>query len=151
MSDRSDEMVPILRVADAERAAQWYARLGFVLEGVHRFEPGFPAYAFIRRNATYVHLSEHRGDAPPHGVVYWYVDRSMLEYFGAAAGAQCGRVLFSDHEEDAMAFAAWNARENLTAEDLARCTFRTGDWRTSNCRTFPSASGRVTMAVSALI
>ncbi len=96
MSDRSDEMVPILRVADAERAAQWYARLGFVLEGVHRFEPGFPAYAFIRRGATYVHLSEHRGDAPPHGVVYWYVDRSMLDAFAAEFGVAIERQPWCD-------------------------------------------------------
>ena len=83
MSDSADELVPILRVEHAELAAQWYSRLGFVLEGVHRFEPGFPAYAFLRRGATSLHLSEHRGDAPPHGVVYWYVDRQMLETFAA--------------------------------------------------------------------
>ncbi len=48
---------------------------------------------------------------------------------GVCAAAAGARVLFSDHEEDAMAFAAWNARENLTAPEFARCTFRTGDWR----------------------
>lgn len=83
MSDRTEELVPILRVENADKAAQWYARLGFVLEGVHRFEPGFPAYTFMRRGATNLHLSEHRGDAPPRGVVYWYVDRQTLETFAS--------------------------------------------------------------------
>jgi hypothetical protein len=35
----------------------------------------------MRRGATNIHLSEHRGDAPPRGVVYWYVDRQTLEKF----------------------------------------------------------------------
>lgn len=75
--------MPILRVENADKAAQWYSRLGFVLEGVHRFGPGFPAYTFMRRGATNIHLSEHRGDAPPRGVVYWYVDRRTLEIFAS--------------------------------------------------------------------
>ena len=48
MAERADELVPILRVENAETAVAWYARLGFVLEGVHRFEPGLPAYAFLK-------------------------------------------------------------------------------------------------------
>lgn len=96
MSDRTDEMVPILRVEDAETAAQWYARLGFVLEGVHRFEPGFPAYAFLRRQATHIHLSEHRGDAPHRGVVYWYVDRGALETFATEFGIAIERQPWCD-------------------------------------------------------
>jgi hypothetical protein len=39
-------------------------------------------------------------------------------------------VVFSDYEADAIAFAEWNARENLTPEGFSRCSFRTGDWRT---------------------
>ena len=66
----TDELVPILRVENDDEASQLYSRLGFVLEGVHRLGPGFPAYTFMRRGATDIHLSEHRGDAPPRGVVY---------------------------------------------------------------------------------
>lgn len=82
----SDELVPILRVGDTAVAARWYSRLGFALEGVHRFQTGFPAYAFLRRGAACIHLSEHRGDAPPRGVVYWYVDRRTLEAFATEFG-----------------------------------------------------------------
>ncbi len=96
MDDRADELVPILRVENAEVAAQWYSRLGFVLEGVHRFEPGFPAYAFLRRDATNIHLSEHRGDAPHRGVVYWYVDRGMLDAFASEFGVTIERQPWCD-------------------------------------------------------
>jgi predicted nicotinamide N-methyase len=39
-------------------------------------------------------------------------------------------VLFTDYEADALAFAEWNARTNLTADAFARSSFRTADWRT---------------------
>lgn len=48
---------------------------------------------------------------------------------GICAAAAGARVLLSDYEADAMAFAEWNAHENLTPEQFARCSFRTGDWR----------------------
>jgi catechol 2,3-dioxygenase-like lactoylglutathione lyase family enzyme len=96
MKSSHDQMVPILRVANAETAATWYSRLGFVLEGIHRFEPTFPAYAFVKREDTYLHLSEHRGDAPVHGVVYWYVSRPMLEAFAAEFGVTIERQPWCD-------------------------------------------------------
>lgn len=96
MDDLADELVPILRVENAEIAAKWYSRLGFVLEGVHRFEPGFPAYVFLKRNATNIHLSEHRGDAPRRGVVYWYVDRGLLDAFAAEFGVTIERQPWCD-------------------------------------------------------
>ncbi|MEV5756876.1 hypothetical protein ACIQHU_17355 [Streptomyces tendae] len=37
----AEEVVPILRVRDAGAAVRWYARLGFVQQWEHRFEPGF--------------------------------------------------------------------------------------------------------------
>ena len=49
---------------------------------------------------------------------------------GIAAAAAGAEVLFTDYEEDALAFAEWNARTNLTAEAFARSSFRTADWRT---------------------
>jgi catechol 2,3-dioxygenase-like lactoylglutathione lyase family enzyme len=66
--------VPVLRVADAERAVTWYERLGFAEEWRHRFEPGLPLYVGIARDATArLHLSEHTGDARPDTLVYLYV------------------------------------------------------------------------------
>jgi hypothetical protein len=96
VSDRTDKLVPILRVEDAEKAAQWYSRLGFVLEGTHRFGPGSPVYAFVRRGATQIHLSEHRGDAPLRCAVYWYVDRQTLETFASAFGIVIERQPWCD-------------------------------------------------------
>jgi predicted nicotinamide N-methyase len=48
---------------------------------------------------------------------------------GVAAAAAGAHVLFSDYEDDALAFAFWNAQENLAPDAFGRCTFRTGDWR----------------------
>ena len=69
-----DELSPIFRVADGRRAAAWYARLGFEVEGEHRFAPGLPLYLFLGRNGASLHLSEHTGDARPGTLVYLRVD-----------------------------------------------------------------------------
>lgn len=67
-------LAPVLRVADAQEAAQWYARLGFEVEGEHRFGPTFPLYLFLKRGAAHLHLSEHKGDATTDTLVYLYVN-----------------------------------------------------------------------------
>lgn len=69
-----DEISPISRVADGRRAAVWYARLGFEVEGEHRFAPGLPLYLFLSRGGASLHLSEHTGDARPGTLVYMWVD-----------------------------------------------------------------------------
>ena len=68
-----EELVPIFYVKDGAVTAQWYARLGFDIEGEHRFEPFLPLYLFLRRGDVRLHLSEHKGDARPHALVYLYV------------------------------------------------------------------------------
>jgi uncharacterized glyoxalase superfamily protein PhnB len=68
------DVVPVLRVSDAAHAIQWYRRLGFELVFEHRFESHLPVYAGIRRDGAQIHLSEHAGDANPHGLVYVWVD-----------------------------------------------------------------------------
>ncbi len=80
-----EELVPILRVRDGFMAARWYERLGFVVEGEHRFAPGLPVYLFLRRGANALHLSEHEGDARPNTLVYLYVDdiEAIAREFGA--------------------------------------------------------------------
>ena len=81
----TEELVPIFRVSDGRRAAQWYARLGFVVEGEHRFAPELPLYLFLRRGSNALHLSEHLGDARPNTLVYFYVDdvAAIAAEFGA--------------------------------------------------------------------
>ncbi len=69
----NEEIVPIFYVSDGFTTAKWYARLGFVVEGEHRFAPNLPLYLFLRRGNMRLHLSEHKGDARPHALVYIYV------------------------------------------------------------------------------
>lgn len=69
-----EEVVPILRVADAAVAVTWYKRLRFAEEWVHRFEPGFPAFVSIARGEVRLFLSEHTGDARPDTLLYLRLD-----------------------------------------------------------------------------
>lgn len=79
------QAVPVLRVDDAQAAVAWYARLGFVEEFRHRFEPHLPLYVGMVRDAARLHLSEHAGDARPDTLVYlWIPDVDV-------AAAACGR------------------------------------------------------------
>ncbi|TVL91575.1 glyoxalase superfamily protein [Streptomyces sp. SAJ15] len=65
-----EEVIPVLHVADAATAVDWYTRLGFAKEWEHRFEPGFPAFVEVARGKVRLFLSEHRGDARPDTLVY---------------------------------------------------------------------------------
>ncbi|MFI6869305.1 glyoxalase superfamily protein [Nocardia sp. NPDC050406] len=65
-----EEVVPILRVADAAAAVRWYERLGFEQRWEHRFEPGLPAFVEVARGDMRLFLSEHTGDARPDTLVY---------------------------------------------------------------------------------
>lgn len=69
----ADQVVPILYVKDAMKTAGWYKRLGFEIEGEHRFAPNLPLYLFLRRQESALHLSEHKGDAKPDTLLYFYV------------------------------------------------------------------------------
>ncbi len=79
-----DEIIPIFRSSDAASAARWYERLGFEVQGEHRFAPTLPLYLFLRRDVARIHLSEHKGDAKPGGLAYFYVDN--LDEVGAEFG-----------------------------------------------------------------
>ncbi|MGR6321294.1 glyoxalase superfamily protein [Micromonospora soli] len=80
----NERLAPVLRTADANAAAAWYARLGFRKQWEHRFAPELPLYVSIARGALEIHLSEHTGDARPGTLLYLYVDD--LD----AAAAACG-------------------------------------------------------------
>ena len=69
----NEALVPIFYVRNARESAKWYARLGFEVEGEHRFAEGLPLYMFLRRGQSALHLSEHKGDARPNTLVYLYV------------------------------------------------------------------------------
>jgi catechol 2,3-dioxygenase-like lactoylglutathione lyase family enzyme len=70
----TEQIVPVLHVTDGLKTARWYARLGFELVGQHRFAPELPLYAFLRKGNVMLHLSEHKGDALPDTLLYYYVD-----------------------------------------------------------------------------
>jgi hypothetical protein len=65
-----EEVIPILKVADAARAVAWYGRRGFEQEWLHRFGPEFPACVSVARGKSRLFLSEHQGDARPDTLVY---------------------------------------------------------------------------------
>jgi len=64
-----EEVVPILRVANAATSVAWYERLGFRKEWEHRFDPDCPAFVSIARGRARLFLSEHRGDARPDTLI----------------------------------------------------------------------------------
>lgn len=81
-----DKMIPIFRVHDAEKTANWYKRLGFQIIGEHRFAPTLPLYLFLERKGEELHLSEHKGDAKGPTLVYFWLDediRPIAEEFNA--------------------------------------------------------------------
>ncbi|MFF2556883.1 glyoxalase superfamily protein [Nocardia sp. NPDC058058] len=65
-----EEVIPVLRVADAAAALPWYERLGFTKQWEHRFEPHFPAFVEVARGDMRIFLSEHTGDARPDTLLY---------------------------------------------------------------------------------
>jgi len=79
-----EAIVPILHVKHGLETAKWYKRLGFEVEGEHRFAPGLPLYLFLRRGNVRLHLSEHKGDARPGTLLYFYVHdvESIAQEFG---------------------------------------------------------------------
>ena len=95
-----EEVVPVLRVEDAARAVEWYARLGFVKEWEHQFEPGFPLFVSVARGKVRLYLSEHEGDARPNTLIHLYVTDvdTVAEEFGVQvdeeglAGRECALV-----------------------------------------------------------
>ncbi|GAA1726410.1 glyoxalase superfamily protein [Aeromicrobium alkaliterrae] len=66
--------VPILRISDVEVSLAWWARLGFVEEFRHEFEPGLPLFIGVVRDDCRVYLSQHEGDAHGPSLVYLWVD-----------------------------------------------------------------------------
>lgn len=69
-----EEVIPVLRVTEAERAVAWYGRLGFIKEWEHQFEPGFPWFVSVAGANIRLYLSKHEGDAPRGSLIHLYVD-----------------------------------------------------------------------------
>ncbi|MGA4858421.1 MULTISPECIES: glyoxalase superfamily protein [Streptomyces] len=82
-----EEVVPILRVADAAAAVAWYERLGFARQWEHRFAPELPAFVEVARGGVRLFLSEHEGDARPDTLIYLRVRdvEAIAAEFGVTA------------------------------------------------------------------
>jgi catechol 2,3-dioxygenase-like lactoylglutathione lyase family enzyme len=65
------EVVPILRIFDVEKAKEFYTGfLGFSVDWEHRFEDNSPIYMQVSRGDLILHLSEHYGDCCPGSTVF---------------------------------------------------------------------------------
>jgi len=98
-----EQAVPVLRTRDAEATLVWYARLGFVKEWEHRFEPGFPLFLSIIRGDLRLFLSEHHGDAVPGTVAYLRlrdVDAAAAAVGSKAETMEWGTREFQVHDPD---------------------------------------------------
>lgn len=69
-----DEAVPILRVASAVASLDWFRRVGYEQEWVHRVGDGPAFMSVARRGGGRLFLSEHDTDASPDTLVYVLVD-----------------------------------------------------------------------------
>ncbi len=95
-AEEAEEVIPVLRVRDVAVAVRWYARLGFVQQWEHRFEPGLPVFTEVARGRVRLYLSEHEGDARPDTLVYLRVtdlDEVAAEFGVRAEEAPWGREL----------------------------------------------------------
>lgn len=62
MPEQPSNWVPILRVADARKSADFYKKaLQFSVDWEHRYEEGFPLYVQVSKPPLTLHLSEHTG------------------------------------------------------------------------------------------
>ena len=82
----AEQLVPILKTADARRAAEWYTKLGFSIDFEQQYSDEFPAYLGLSRGDLELHLSEHAGDATPDTLLYLYVDD--VDALAAQLGAE---------------------------------------------------------------
>lgn len=84
------EVIPILRVSNADRAVAWYQQLGFGKDWEHRFEPELPAFVSISRGHARIYLSEHLGDGQPGTLLY--LRHSTLDDLARLLGAEISDV-----------------------------------------------------------
>lgn len=71
MAIHFEQVIPILRIFDIDKAREFYVDyLGFSVDWEHRFEPELPLYMQVSRGELSLHLSEHHGDGTPGSVVF---------------------------------------------------------------------------------
>ena len=81
-----ERVTPILYARDAMASAEWYAKLGFEVSGLHRFDDDSPLWLTLQTGDLWLFLSEHDGDARPDGLVYLHFDD--VDAAAAAVGVE---------------------------------------------------------------
>lgn len=70
----SQNVIPQFRITDEQRSLAFYVdSLGFEVDWVHRFEPGFPVFMQLTRAGQTIFLTEHAGDCEVGGAAYFVV------------------------------------------------------------------------------
>lgn len=67
-------VTPQFRITNERRSVQFYVQgLGFEIDWVHRFEPGFLVFMQLTRSGQTIFLTEHSGDCQVGGAAYFVV------------------------------------------------------------------------------
>jgi len=107
----AEQLVPILKVSDTGRSAQWYARLGFTVEFEQRYSDQFPGYSGLRRGDVRLHLSERAGDATPDTLIFFFVEDvdPVAKEFGVETGDRedSVEVHLTDPDGNRIRVGAW--------------------------------------------
>lgn len=70
MSFTANQVIPLLRMFDEQKAREFYVDyLGFAVDFEHRFEAGAPLFMQVSRGGITLRLSEHHGDGTPGSIV----------------------------------------------------------------------------------
>ncbi len=104
--------VPILRITDAEAAADFYrGRLGFVVDFRYAAGPDGPVYLGVSLDGQQIHLSTFGGDGVTGTCTYFYVEDvdTLFQGFLAKGLTTPGRP--SSPVEDGPVDQTWGMRE----------------------------------------
>lgn len=104
----SQLVTPQLRSTNWERTRAFYVDgLGFTVQWVHQFEPGFPVFAEVTLEGRTLFLTEHTGDCEVGGAVYILMDD--VDAFHRTIAA---RVPVLEPPEE----APWGVREMMVVD-----------------------------------
>ena len=98
------QTIPIIRIFDEAKAKEFYLEfLGMSLEWEHHFEPDYPIYMQVSKDALVLHLSEHSGDGYPYTKIFVNTD-SLDALFEELAASKY------KYSKPSIETAAWGSR-----------------------------------------
>lgn len=67
-------VIPAFRITDYTKSIAFYVDdMGFKIDWVHQFEPGFPLFVQITKDEMTMYLTEHTGDCQIGGLIHLFV------------------------------------------------------------------------------